>query len=130
MIDSPLCSLCNLEVETVHHLFIHCSLVHDFWTWLTSKIRPISSVRCWEETTLLGLDLPRKKYERVLIDFLFNSYKTVIWSTRIAIAKSVNRCYNIDIPLYYHNSLKKKINLIYHYYSKRHEVSELWGIFD
>ena len=130
MIDSPLCSLCNLEVETVHHLFIHCPRIHNFWTWLTSKLKPISSVHCWEEATLLGLDLPRKNYERVLIDFLFNSYKTVIWSTRIAIAKNVNRCYNIDIPLYYHNSLKKKINLIYHYYSKRHEVSKFWGIFD
>ena len=130
MISSPLCSLCNSEEETVHHLFIHCPITHIFWSTLTSKVGTIISVSCWEEATLLGLDLPKKNCEGVLINFLLNIYKKTIWNTRIAILKSDNSHCNIDIPLFFHNSLKKKLNLIYHYFKKIHKLHKFWGIFD
>ena len=31
MIDSPLCSFCSNEEETLEHLFIHCPLIQPLW---------------------------------------------------------------------------------------------------
>ena len=29
--ESPLCNLCNIEKQTLHHLLINCTLILDFW---------------------------------------------------------------------------------------------------
>ena len=29
--ESPLCNLCNTEEQTLHHLLINCTLIHNFW---------------------------------------------------------------------------------------------------
>lgn len=31
-VDCNICQLCNNDVETVEHLFLHCNLVNSFWT--------------------------------------------------------------------------------------------------
>ena len=29
--ESPLCNLCNIEKQTLHHLLINCTIILDFW---------------------------------------------------------------------------------------------------
>ena len=42
MIDSPLCTLCNNEEETVFHLFIDCPEINSFWKRLIDKLNLLS----------------------------------------------------------------------------------------
>ena len=35
-VESPMCSLCNSETETMTHLFCHCSKTDQMWNSLTS----------------------------------------------------------------------------------------------
>ena len=41
MIDSPLCSFCKKDVESLEHLLFHCSFAESFWktftSWLTNQ---------------------------------------------------------------------------------------------
>ena len=41
MIDSPLCSFCKKDVESLEHLLFHCNFVESFWktftSWLTNQ---------------------------------------------------------------------------------------------
>ena len=38
MIDSPLCTFCQTEVESPEHLFFHCDITKSFWHLLFSWI--------------------------------------------------------------------------------------------
>ena len=41
MIDSPLCSFCKKDVESLENLLFHCTFVESFWktftSWLTNQ---------------------------------------------------------------------------------------------
>ena len=32
LVENPICNLCNVEQQTLHHLLINCSFTVDFWT--------------------------------------------------------------------------------------------------
>ena len=38
VISSPLCSFCNLENETIEHLFWNCTFTQDFWNQLRREL--------------------------------------------------------------------------------------------
>ena len=31
IVDNNLCTFCDLEIETLEHLFYHCNIIKDFW---------------------------------------------------------------------------------------------------
>ena len=37
-VDSPLCDFCGKELETIEHLFFHCTKVSMFWNDLKSVL--------------------------------------------------------------------------------------------
>ena len=64
--ESPLCSLCGNDLETILHFFCHCSITQNFWTqmqnWLsnildvpelTSKIVILGKCPCQGATDIL-----------------------------------------------------------------------------
>ena len=55
LIDSPLCSLCNLENETTEHLFWNCSMIQDFWNQLGRVLDMFDFSILTEKTVILGL---------------------------------------------------------------------------
>ncbi|KAJ9547496.1 hypothetical protein OSB04_020039 [Centaurea solstitialis] len=63
---SLLCPLCNLEEETVDHLFCSCSAVKDLWKWMCDwcmiKVEQPASLN---QMLLKILEFGKKKSERV-----------------------------------------------------------------
>ena len=58
MVDSPLCTFCNLAEETLMHLFWHCPHVQKFWLdvqeWLHTNFAHCNDVIFSEELIILG----------------------------------------------------------------------------
>ena len=56
--DSPRCSFCQFEIETIEHLYFHCYKVKTFWLhfcdWLPKPIKNNFKVILTEKDILLG----------------------------------------------------------------------------
>ena len=130
LISSPLCTFCHKEVETIEHLFINCSQVKYLWGDLTQKLENIHQVDSWSRCTLFGLPLHKKEKVKILFDFLLNIYKKVIWSCRLYMIREDAHSHNISIDKIYHNTLRKKIRILYHYFSNKKDSATFWQIFD
>ena len=130
MIDSPLCTFCNKEEESIKHLFIDCNTIKNFWRLLTQKLDDIVHLDSWEECTLLGTPLHKKNKQKILLDFLLNIYKKVIWSCRVRLLGEDTRMHGISVPVIFHNTARKKINILYHYFRKNRDLTTFWQIFD
>ena len=50
-VDSPMCSLCNSETETITHLFCHCSKTDQMWNSLTSWCKDCLTLPLLEPST-------------------------------------------------------------------------------
>ena len=130
MIDSPLCTLCKSEIETINHLFIYCPRIHFLWKQVVAKLENVFIVDSWDKATLLGVNLPKKRNERILIDFILNIYKNVIWTIRISILNCDNSQYNINIQKFFHNTVRKKIRLLFLHFEKNDKCFRFWELFD
>ncbi len=68
-VDCNICQLCNNDVETVEHLFLHCNLVNSFWTevcnWIKQRISIFPSIT-WDMVKF-GVHLEDKS-----LDFVVN----------------------------------------------------------
>ena len=129
MIDSPICTLCQHSDETNMHLFIECPKVNSLWKHLVSKFGRLDETHSyddWRMMTLFGSGLPRKNKEGILIDFIFNIYKCVIWSCRNQINAKGG---TIHVASYFHHVMKNKINIIFETYCKNHTVPSFFILF-
>ncbi len=70
--DSNKCQLCNLEIETVEHLFFQCNLVQTFWNdafcWIHQRL-PVRLILSWE-IVKFGLLFNDKKVSYVINNLL------------------------------------------------------------
>lgn len=129
MHDSPLCVFCEHENETICHLFIDCTYVNMLWKQLIGKfniIYKIDSQDDWKPITLFGLGLKQGCREGVLIDFVLNIYKRVIWSCR---ATKLYDDYFVNMGKFFHNSVKKRLKLLYRMYEKNQKLEKFWDLF-
>ena len=129
MVDSSLCTLCKTSIETINHLFIECPIIVDLWNHIITKLDNFNIIKCYDEwrvVTLFGAGLTRKNKHGVLIDFMLNIYKCVIWKSRnslIAIGGTIN------INIFFHNFMRKKIHLIYEVYRKNNNLQKFFDFF-
>ena len=129
MNNSPLCIFCGNEDETIHHLFIDCTHVNTLWNRLIRKfdiIYKTDSRDDWKQITLFGLGLKPSRKEGVLIDFLLNIYKRVIWNSRAA---KLSEDYFVNIEQFFHNSVKKRVKLLHKVYEKNKKLEKFWDLF-
>ena len=75
-VESPMCSLCNSETETMTHLFCHCSKTDQMWNSLTSWCKGCLTLPVPEPSTaILGIfdiwDEKSKLINHILILFKF-----------------------------------------------------------
>ena len=78
-VESPMCSLCNSETETMTHLFCHCSKTDQMWNSLTSWYKGCLTLPVLEPSTaILGFfdfrDEKSKLINHILILFKFFLY--------------------------------------------------------
>jgi len=129
LIDSPLCTLCKGEVETIHHLFICCTKVSKLWKSLINNLNTVyalDSQEQWIVGTLFGLGLNRRNQSGVLIDYILNVYKCVVWKSRNSINRNGG---TINVDLFFHNSIKKRIGLIYAVYKSNDILNNFFKLF-
>ena len=55
VISSPLCSFCNLENETIEHLFWNCTFTQDFWNQLRRELTMFDFSLLTEKSVILGI---------------------------------------------------------------------------
>jgi len=129
LLDSPLCTFCKTTEESINHLFFYCQETRALWRNLIDKLGTIHRNQdgaTWEMVTLLGCGISAKHKEGLLVDFILNIYKLVIWNNRCA--RQVND-YNVNLNIIYHNTVKKKINLIFHMFLKNNSLEQFFLIF-
>ena len=86
-VESPMCSLCNSETETMTHLFCHCSKTDQMWNSLTSWCKGCLTLPVLEPSTaILGFfdiwDEKSKLINHILILFKFFLYANHKHKTR------------------------------------------------
>ena len=81
--ESPMCSLCNSEIETMSHLFCHCSKTDQMWKSLTSWCKDCLTLPLLEPcTAILGFcDIRDKKASSLTIS-LHYLFKYFIYANR------------------------------------------------
>lgn len=129
LVDSPLCTLCKNHNETVLHLFVDCKTVNLLWRDIIKKLQKICKINNndkWRQITILGMELNYKRNETISIDFILNTFKKVVWTTRVSL---LNGEKHINIQNFFHNSLRKKIDFLFHYFVKKKEISTFWELF-
>ena len=52
-VESPMCSLCNSETETMTHLFCHCSKTDQMWNSLTNCCKDCLTLPLLEPSTAI-----------------------------------------------------------------------------
>ena len=78
LVDSPLCTFCKDQTETVMHLFVDCSVINPLWRDLITKLDRVYEIKIddkWKQLTLLGTDFNHKRHEHILIDLVLNTFK-------------------------------------------------------
>ena len=129
LLESPSCTFCNTEDETLFHLFIACPVINSLWIGITNKLKHTLSVNDmneWVHMTLLGVEKNSCSKRRLLIDFVLTTYKKTLWNTRVYLLEKYSV---VNVENYYYNSLKKKITFLYHVYKSRKKTSQFWEIF-
>ena len=129
MIDSPLCSFCGRVNETIHHMLLDCSKIEALLEDLTSKLNHvinINDINQWRLAVMFGLGYNYKRNDAVLIDFVLNIYKCVVWNCRMS--KVMNN-YNLNIVKFFHNTMKMKLNLIFQVYRNNRRLKNFFEIF-
>ena len=129
MADSPLCSLCKTEYETAEHLFLNCSETKSTRDDIVRKLNRIvkmNDANLWGVSILFGLGLNHKNDSGVLADFVLNVFKCVVWNARMA---KVISDYRLDIKRFFHNTMKSKLNFLYHVYKNKKEPHKFYSLF-
>ena len=99
--NSDLCCYCNLEPETIEHLFWICPIINAFWKRVINKLEPFLDIKSFVNPTniLLGCC---DSTGNILINHIF-----VIVKRYIYISKCMEKSLSIDKVLglikYYHN---------------------------
>ena len=99
--NSDLCFYCNLEPETIEHLFWICPIINAFWKSVINKLEPFLDIKSFVNPTniLLGCC---DSTGNILINHIF-----VIVKRYIYISKCMEKSLSIDKVLglikYYHN---------------------------
>ena len=129
LVDSPLCTFCKDQTETVMHLFVDCRVINPLWGDLITKLDRVYEIKIydkWKQLTLLGTDFNHKRHEHILIDLVLNTFKKVVWTSRVSLLNGEKQ---INIKSFFHNSLRKKIDFLYHYFLLKQQSSQFWQLF-
>ena len=80
-IESPLCSMCGMEVETLAHIIIHCKYSKKLWKDIKEKCgSQLSHPDLTEEIVYLGW--PSKGPKSQLVNFIILLYKYHLYTVR------------------------------------------------
>lgn len=75
--DNPLCSFCNLQNETIYHIFVECSVVKPFWVniqnWFTRELGIEANLE--EESIIFGVNNDTYFVQLVILLAKFHIYK-------------------------------------------------------
>ena len=67
--DSPLCEMCNQEVETIEHVFLYCTKTESFWTKFVDLIHRKTNNRIYldNKIKIFGVTLKERMFNMLLI---------------------------------------------------------------
>ena len=79
---SPLCSLCNLELEDVLHLFCYCPKAQNLWESLRERLSPQFSLL--EHTPTLSIlgNWNNKNTHNIILNHITILFRTFIYDNR------------------------------------------------
>ena len=129
IVPSPLCTFCGTGNETIPHLFVHCPETILLWNYIVTKLNQITeniAYDTWERITLFGSGSNVPRNVGKLVDFVFNIYKCVIWNSRVS--QCINN-YKTNISIYFHNTLRNRINTIYETHKKNNRLDLFYKLF-
>ena len=107
--SDDLCPLCNIEKETIEHLFLTCLVHIDAWLFVENLIKKYTQKQCFyltDATRILGIG---DNVDNMSI-FLIGRLHRVIWNIRCNIQMGC-QSRNTNILTVYINNIKKFIKL-------------------
>ena len=85
-VESPLCSMCGMEVETLAHIIIHCKYSKKLWKDIKEKCSSqLSLPDLTEEIVYLGWFSKGPKSQ--LVNFIILLYKYHLYTVRKDVSK-------------------------------------------
>ena len=85
-VESPLCSMCGMEVETLAHIIIHCKYSKKLWKDIKEKCSSqLSLPDLTEEIVYLGWFSKGPKSQ--LVNFIILLYKYYLYTVRKDVSK-------------------------------------------
>ena len=112
LVSSTLCDICNMEIETIAHLFWECIHVQEFWTSLSrflQRCQRISDVNF--KTIVLGLCHKFGSMGIHVINFILFQAKYLIFLSKHR--KTIPTLGHLQRYLSYRIQIEKEIALIH-----------------
>ena len=107
MIDSPLCTFCKREIESIEHLFFYCNVTKTFWeafcSWLSNCNINIQSFKITE--ILFGIFNIGDDF--IILNHLILTAKLYIYRCKLNSVHTILRVYKAKIKAVY--QVEKKI---------------------
>ncbi len=102
-ISNGLCSLCNIETETIEHLFYECELVDRTWAVIQQICQKLWNNNINSASVIIMiLNKEANKSEQAVLHYLILSVKYIIWKRRNLVMKKyglVNRLWNHGLKM-------------------------------
>ena len=114
-VDSPLCSFCNREDETLTHLFYSCPSTSNLWKKLQNALSNILQLpNLTTQSTIFGfIDINKEYY--VVINHLLLIFKLYIYKDRnykklnlLTLKRKIVKIHNIEKDIAQKNTNKYK----------------------
>ena len=82
--ESPLCSLCGNDTETILHFFCHCSITQNLWTQMQNWLSNILDIpELTSKIVILGKCLCQSATD-ILINHIILMFKKFLYARRIS----------------------------------------------
>ena len=81
--DSPLCSYCKLENETIQHLFLECHMSKTLWLNLTNLFRTIIMLPILDAQCVVFGILNTTDKDNLILNNILLMYKLTLYKNRM-----------------------------------------------
>jgi len=128
-VDSPLCSFCKQENETILHLFTECPTIQELLSYVFKiifKISTKSSNIDIQQSIIFGFPDKSDKYNWAIINYLLGLAKCCINTRRYIY---INNKHTLQLIPYFKRKLEVKVQFDYERYQKWDDLIQFENLY-
>ena len=107
MIDSPLCTFCKREIESIEHLFFYCNVTKTFWEAFCSWLSNFNIIQAAFTTINILFGMFNIGDDFIILNHLILTAKLSIYRCKLNSVHPIKRVYKVKIKAVY--QVDKKI---------------------